>query len=49
MNKRQRELCMCAIEQGFTEDLRPMFKHLTINIIFFFRLIEILKEEEGKS
>ena len=49
MNKRQRELCMCAIEQGFTKDLRPTFKHPAINIIFFFTIIEILKEEERKG
>ena len=47
-SKRLRELIICAIEQGFGEDLRPLYKRPQLSLGTYFKLTCILEDDKSK-
>ena len=44
--KKITELILCAIEQGYGTDLRPLFKNILVDLGVYLRLNQILREDE---
>lgn len=44
VSKKFRELIICAIEQGYGEDLRPLYKKPQLSLGTVLKLREIIKD-----
>jgi len=50
MKKRMAEMMICAYEQGYATDLRPMFKKPVTEALTYFALLDIIlaDHKEGR-
>ena len=39
-------MLICVYEQGFTKDLRPLYKQPMIDLMTYLDLLEIMKEDK---